>query len=596
MATALDQCDVELLNMLVTESRSADDGDEAEGASDGICDSELVNMLVELADHHDNDDNHLQSSDEMQSSDDSSSNPFIAGPSCDMQDGDSSGYKYLSIKNVPIDGKVNVAGVVRSFKPVIKSRGSDYYTTFALHDPSQSNAWFRVMAFNRHEESLPVIRERGDVVLLRRLVINEFNDYPQGSIKPYTAVHVFSGFVSDRLLPYWSSYNASLSTSDIELVSGLKKWRNGGLTGSCSFDNLKEGETCNVTGVVLAIKIIADYNACCISMFDGTMPPFPLFSVSNNLHNNTSGLSREVKNKLSCYTCDVLVTGEAVSYLLAGVELGNIIHLKNVNVTSDIDIPSADGVNPPIKIYSLTAQIETTTSFCKIKKNSLTYVHLKKRLSSVLYDEDDNHPSIYSYIALTHHLNADISTVSDITKSLPSQKHNCIFKAFDISVINIESIVVLTCDNCHRSYDHINNTVLPSCDGDVMMEVDGPRCLSCSNATPPVSSPLRYIYQFVLYMVDVILSSSSSNHPILPVLISGSEGLAFMGNIQPSNFYIDHTARCLAHQRLAAFFNCNPFILTNSLDDRPIIKCCIITQPSSGDDSAAVIYKLIDTL
>jgi len=72
----------------------------------------------------------------------------------------------------------NVMGVVTDFMLPNKTRGTDYQTTFTLRDMSRYIIGFRFKFFRSEMKELPPIQNVGDVVLLRRI---KLNDVPLGS-------------------------------------------------------------------------------------------------------------------------------------------------------------------------------------------------------------------------------------------------------------------------------------------------------------------------------------------------------------------------------------------------------------------------------
>ena len=71
---------------------------------------------------------------------------------------------------------VNIIGVVQDFLEPVRTRGTDWAITFTLHDPTwREGLGLKVRIFQRTEDLLPRIQNQGDVVVLRKVKVNDYN-------------------------------------------------------------------------------------------------------------------------------------------------------------------------------------------------------------------------------------------------------------------------------------------------------------------------------------------------------------------------------------------------------------------------------------
>lgn len=85
-----------------------------------------------------------------------------------------------------------VMGVVKYFKPPVKSRGKDCYTVLYIIDNSTTDSsGLTCIIFNPVREMLPVVCTCGEVVLIKGLSINNFDGARQAKGHEHTLVGVF---------------------------------------------------------------------------------------------------------------------------------------------------------------------------------------------------------------------------------------------------------------------------------------------------------------------------------------------------------------------------------------------------------------------
>ena len=110
-------------------------------------------------------------------------------------------YHYTELNNLRQGQRLNICGIVKLFKPSFRSRGRDHCTSFVLVDPSQPEDGISVVAFHRDEKQLPQIQRVGNIVVLRRVKINLYQNAPQAVAMYFSSHLVFDINANDPLQP-----------------------------------------------------------------------------------------------------------------------------------------------------------------------------------------------------------------------------------------------------------------------------------------------------------------------------------------------------------------------------------------------------------
>ena len=134
-------------------------------------------------------------------------------------------YTYIQLADLrPPKDKVDVFGVVKDFRPPMKSKGTDYYITMTLVDESSTEEGVHCNIFNREENRLPHIQNIGDIVCLHRMYVNEYGGAPQLVGKKYSSALCFDGHVGTKVAPRTGSISYTFTQEECERVKQLKKW------------------------------------------------------------------------------------------------------------------------------------------------------------------------------------------------------------------------------------------------------------------------------------------------------------------------------------------------------------------------------------
>ena len=170
---------------------------------------------------------------------------------------------------------VGVCGVVKHFKPPIKSKGRDFYTVVHVVDKSSPSIGLTCIIFNPSKDKLPVIGKVGAVVLIKgvRIEASKENDHIQAMGHEHTLVGVFSGEMDDVIEDQIGSWY-DLSTMEKKRVEELKLWSNseGPLLLSTKMGEVIVGHFVNLVCQVLAMAVLEDEKRAVLSVLDGSCP------------------------------------------------------------------------------------------------------------------------------------------------------------------------------------------------------------------------------------------------------------------------------------------------------------------------------------
>ncbi|BFZ12789.1 hypothetical protein BsWGS_15828 [Bradybaena similaris] len=151
-------------------------------------------------------------------------------------------YSYKSLGELKVNTIVDVYGVVKFYKPPVKTRGSDFCCVIGLTDPSLSSSEDKVSCniFAATEAQLPQLQV-GYIIRLHRLKIQTYNGRKQGYNGPGFQWLVFRGTFDDQealsssytieqqdedkvnnLLDWWQEHGALASTRTTKMLSEVQ--------------------------------------------------------------------------------------------------------------------------------------------------------------------------------------------------------------------------------------------------------------------------------------------------------------------------------------------------------------------------------------
>lgn len=500
------------------------------------------------------------------------------------------GYEYTKIKDLIIGSKCNTAGIVKSFKPCFRSRGTDYCSSYTLIDQTNPTTGISVMSFNKDPDALPKIQRVGDIVLLRRVTINSFNDLPQALVKAYSSFHVFDSSLTSPLVSYCKSTNATFSETDKKLVEELKKWSNSTLP-SCSVCSLKDIQPNVEFGLICQVVSVATLfsnKAVCLSVCDGTKPS--LTCTIQSISTDDIVTDPILFDQYGDHICDILLYDESIPRT-SHIKPSQYVYLSSLIATPE-HMKTSDGSN--ITVFTLHSVCDENAtsgvfSYSVLPETDPSVIKLKTSLSSIVSRPYQLSGYLHSAITFTPRTDVCFTPIADILTSSSPYKYRCFVSAAGIEAEEIGDLVQLRCAKCSTDYP------LPTSaeeEESGMYHKVGTPCFTCEKRIPSdivevVEVPLlEYVYAFMLYVKDDTGS--------LPVLIAEEEGRSFIGGPPPGNFYIDSESGELVLKRLKALFGRDPFLPSAMEVEAPPMDCCIYSY-RAGSIDGSLIYRLFDT-
>ncbi|CAH8651647.1 unnamed protein product [Schistosoma intercalatum] len=133
-------------------------------------------------------------------------------------------YKYVDLKSA--SGSVNVIAIVKHVKKPKKTKGSSYSLFFSITDPSLNGDKMSCIVFHDAEGNLPQIQSPGDIIIMHRLVIKQYNGRNQGCGYGATgfSAAVFSGVHLDPLTPFKSNTRCTFGDEELRVIERLREW------------------------------------------------------------------------------------------------------------------------------------------------------------------------------------------------------------------------------------------------------------------------------------------------------------------------------------------------------------------------------------
>lgn len=481
-------------------------------------------------------------------------------------------YTYQDLKKLVIGSRSNVAGVVTFFKSPYRSRGTDYVTSFVLVDPTQPSDGINVVAFHKDIDSLPNIRGVGDIVLLRRVEINAYNNAPQILSKFFSSFHIFDGTVTSSLVPYCSSHNATLSEVDKKTVEVLKTWKGSlrHLNPKSSLQRLESvqfGMRFNLVCHIASVVTLVPDKLYCMCVSDGTRP-----------FENTTGIStgeeeRETSplpSSTCSYVCHIFV---CVSKL--HLKADQVVFLSNVVA---YPIYFKDSKLKTVCVANIDLHCEegmSTMAYYVLQESDPDVIKLRESLAQ-LNDSSSSMPisSVLPVNAFTLHTSVKYTSLTEVKDAdvYPS-KYRCFVQLVGIDAVDVIDTVCLCCVSCFQRYPIM---VPPT------SEETSKYCSQCNS-----NGSIGYMYEFVLTVQD--------GTGDLCVLVNGRDAESlFNGKVPPSNFHLNKTASECVMDMLKVLFNKDdPFgEEEETRNELSQIDCCIaVCKLSNG----SISYRLCDT-
>ncbi|XP_027052879.1 uncharacterized protein LOC113680077 [Pocillopora damicornis] len=189
---------------------------------------------------------------------------------------------YTTLANLKPETVVNIYGVVKSFKPAWKCRGTDMCSVLMITDPTVVDSTFGLecVFFQQTISRLPAVHKVGDIVRLHRIKISQYQEKLQAMSSRGFAAIVFD---RDSEVPVTaemarvSSSTFSLSKEDKDTIQCLIEWCDCNpaifpLTNFIPVTEINPDCYFDLVGQVLGVALHRTLDCVVLFVTDGTHP------------------------------------------------------------------------------------------------------------------------------------------------------------------------------------------------------------------------------------------------------------------------------------------------------------------------------------
>lgn len=493
------------------------------------------------------------------------------------------GYMYESLSKLDelsLNSKVNLCGVVKFFKPHYHTRGTDYCASFTIVDPSCPIEGTICIFFHKSREKLPNLSRVGDVVLLRRVRINRFQNAVQALGQFYSAFHIFDGRCDSPLTPKMSSQGASLSDSDRQMVKELRVWASAqeDISPGGRLRNLEDvqlGIQFDLVAQVVSTMCTAPDKSMCIGVCDGTTFPFTSFTKMACTQLPMEA-DEELVERYGDFVVDVNIY-DPLTTRVADINPGDFVILHGISARPLYRL-SEDGEQLILVELCIRTDVRKGVAYSILHENDPDIASLKQRLHSLTSSSSADRTHVTTelkpFITLSLHPSTPFSSLQDVlTCEEVPKKFRCDVQAAAVHPSSIAEFVQLRCPAClfvakmaHTEEEEVRGDCLHP--GDV--------CPSCSK-TSAESPQLQYMYVFILELED--------DTGALQAFLAEQDSAMFFQGLPATNLYLDIGVRVKVWKRLQRLFGCDPFdstALQQTCMVRPHMDCCIYSFYCGG--------------
>lgn len=189
---------------------------------------------------------------------------------------------YTTLANLKPETVVNIYGVVKSFKPAWKCRGTDMCSVLMITDPTVVDSTFGLecVFFQQTISRLPAVHKVGDIVRLHRIKISQYQEKLQAMSSRGFAAIVFD---RDSEVPVTaemarvSSATFTLSKEDKDTIQCLIEWCDCNpaifpLTNFIPVTEINPDCYFDLVGQVLGVALHRTLDCVVLFVTDGTHP------------------------------------------------------------------------------------------------------------------------------------------------------------------------------------------------------------------------------------------------------------------------------------------------------------------------------------
>ena len=448
-----------------------------------------------------------------------------------------------------------VIGVLKYFKPPTPSKGNDCFTVLCLVDETHGMS---CVLFHPHKYKLPVPCGPGEIVMIKGMVVNNFQGNPQGRGHEHSLVGIFSPMAPppDKIGD-WYEMKANEKTR----IQQLKAWldRDRFMLLNSKLEDLSCANYCSTVCMVVRVSVDR-HGALVLTVCDGTKPkscladygPLTTLTSSHALDQDYLDISSMVA--ISTIFRPHVVAGDVVHLLnLSMIQSSRpALHLSDVP-TEVMELAVRDNQQYPGAVNILPSDSPVVIEFIR----KLPKATLSGQLSTLIM------PDGYQ-----------TSTLDEIKQAAEGSIH-----VVEVHIVGVEKrvcskledICQLRCCGCKSLY----TTPHPEDPEFDRYFTAGDACVCCAGDDILEPNRLEYMYGLILLAAD-----HTSQH--VELAVSGEEGKRFFSGVelQPTNLHVDAEAKS-AHETILQRMTggIRLFGTTEPLDsaptNQPTLKVCV---------------------
>uniref|UniRef100_A0A4W3K047 Protection of telomeres protein 1 n=1 Tax=Callorhinchus milii TaxID=7868 RepID=A0A4W3K047_CALMI len=335
-------------------------------------------------------------------------------------------YVYIPLNEVKEGLTVNVYGVVKFFKQPVPSKGTDFYSTLTLVDPSAAR--LHCVLFSGSLDLLPQIYKVGDVVRFHRLKIQCYEGDLQGVNGPGFSALTFDGALEAGVTPRTASKSYQFTSTDRKIVRELRSWAKANLLAPDTL-RLKDIQQ-NTKYLDLTCQLLAKETDgyLLLQVWDGTKCQRPIWQV--NLDGYKLDGDANAIESLRGLSVDVLVYDNHASTASS---------LQVPGTTANTHTPSVNTHTP----HTLELHLHGGTSY-------------GRGVSVLPADSHDTEGWCVCVTVLTAHQHIAATALGAVLSQEPPCKYRIRAQLMDFQPRGLHQSVKLHCPACQAWYDMVS--------------------------------------------------------------------------------------------------------------------------------------------
>lgn len=462
-----------------------------------------------------------------------------------------------------------VIGVLKYFKPPTTSKGNDCFTVLCLVDETHGMS---CVLFHPHKHKLPVPCGPGEIVMIKGMLINNFQGNPQGRGHENSLVGIFSPMSPppDKIGDWYE-----MKAHEKVRIQQLKAWldRNRYMLLNSKLEDLGCANYCSTVCMVVRVSVDR-HGGLVLAVCDGTKPKScladygPLTTLTSSPSLDQDYLVSSSMVAISTIFRPHVVAGDVVHLLNLCMIQSSRPSLHQSEVPTEVmELVVRDNPQYPGAVNILPSDSQVVTEFMQ----TLPKPALPGQLSTVITPEG-----------------YQTSTLAEIEQAPVGSMHVAEVHVVGVGkrvCTQLEDICQLRCCGCKSQY----TTPHPEDPDFSRYYTAGDVCVCCTVDDILEPNTLEYMYGFILLAAD--------HTSQVELAVSGEEGKRFFSGVelQATNLYVDIEAKS-AHETLLQQMTggTHPFATTplDSGPSQPTLKVCVSVCISAVGSK---IYKVTNT-